>query len=93
MALSDFCQYWAGYMGLTSLPQYMEDVLKFDIRTVSVGARRRGLGCGVTGMGEGERERDGRECRSQFVWTKTRVGGEVVVKEVEVGESVWYGVG
>ena len=36
LAVADFCLNWAGYAGLTQLPQYMEDVLKFDITKVLI---------------------------------------------------------
>ena len=32
--LAQFCSAWGGYTTLTSLPQYMEDVLKINIKQV-----------------------------------------------------------
>ena len=34
--VAQFCAAWGSYTNLTSMPQYMEDVLKFNITAVSV---------------------------------------------------------
>ena len=32
--IADFCHSWGGYTALTSMTQYMKDVLEFDIKQV-----------------------------------------------------------